>query len=253
MITIDAYIQIVFSILGTALFGALVPICIQNLSKIIKIKISITIIITAIILILIASIIYFYGRVDVSSLLPFKKTETDANVDPIKGQDKSQLLQSSLLSSNKTKKDNSHFTINSLVPFGRKQFNDNDFKNKYITILICYLFFGIGCIHAIYSWHGDVTKNKHNLIYFDEKHVKITLIIYIPISLYSHIWLVYMLCFYSLDIILCTFIYFALLAVEYGIIYFINARLSIIKAKRIGRRKFRKHIIIRFSKNKDFS
>lgn len=126
------------------------------------------------------------------------------------------------------------FNFSKLLPFGKQQFTDNLFIEKYKVYFACFS-------GAVYSYYmslfsrcgNDIGWAADHSVILDKRYVIITILFHFPISIYAHIWYIYILCYYSFSPIICILISIVLITIEFCILYFINKHLTFRKLRKM--------------------
>lgn len=126
------------------------------------------------------------------------------------------------------------FDFSKLLPFGKHQFTDAQFKEKYKKYSECLFCIFFSYYFVIFSHCGNIKDNFFNYVVLDKRYAIITILFHFPISVYAHIWFIYMLCYYSFSLKACILISFMLYIIEFLILYFINKHLTFKKLRKIG-------------------
>ena len=120
------------------------------------------------------------------------------------------------------------FDFSQLLPFGKQQFKNDLFIEKYKKYSQIYLALLASCYITIYCECGNIKENLYPLRIeiFDKGYVTITILFHFPISTYAQIWLIYMLCSHSFSLIIRILISIVIFIIEFCSLYFINKYLT---------------------------
>ena len=128
------------------------------------------------------------------------------------------------------------FDFSKLLPFGKQQFTDDLFIEKYKIYSMIYLAVLASCYITIYCQCGNIKYNLYlfRTEIFDKGYVTITILFHFPISAYAQIWIIYMLCSHSFSLIICILISLLVFTIEFCSLYFISKYLTFRKLRKTG-------------------